>query len=83
MADGFPGVGRAENLNSMFPELRSIEPTILRGRKTRTRRPGPSDREKQSVPHMIEESLHVLVVDDSAMVGQAMHLGTEPQECNI
>jgi chemotaxis protein methyltransferase CheR len=28
-ANGFLFVGHAENLNSMFPELRSIEPTIL------------------------------------------------------
>ncbi len=29
MANGFLFVGHAENLNSMFPDLRSIEPTIL------------------------------------------------------
>ena len=29
MANGYLFVGHAENLNSMFPELRSIEPTIL------------------------------------------------------
>jgi len=29
LANGFLFVGHAENLNSMFPQLRSIEPTIL------------------------------------------------------